>query len=184
MALNRAVEINHGRGLPGTPLLGHRLSAAAKASCIASSARSKSPSKRISVARIRPESTRYRESSNSRICSGDRSDMTTTLANPVLRSGGRRPGSQRQESLVMMNIRSRRESLPSEAREEVRAAGAKNAESAQLRGRARNRASRGAVPPKGQSATAFVATVMVEAAGVEPASGSAAGKATPCSASS
>jgi hypothetical protein len=31
MALNRAVEINHGRGLPGTPLLGHRLSAAAKA---------------------------------------------------------------------------------------------------------------------------------------------------------
>ena len=34
MALNRAVEINHGRGLPGTPLVGHRLSAAAKASCI------------------------------------------------------------------------------------------------------------------------------------------------------
>jgi hypothetical protein len=34
MALNRAVEINHGRGLSGTPLLGHRLSAAAKASCI------------------------------------------------------------------------------------------------------------------------------------------------------
>src|SRR5947207_6419201 len=41
MALNRAVEINHGRGLLGTPLCGHRLSAAAKASCIASSARSK-----------------------------------------------------------------------------------------------------------------------------------------------
>ena len=54
MALNRAVEINHGRGLPGTPLAGHALSAAAKASCIASSARSKSPSKRIRVARIRP----------------------------------------------------------------------------------------------------------------------------------
>ena len=32
MALNRAVEINHGRGLPGTPLLGQSLSAAATAS--------------------------------------------------------------------------------------------------------------------------------------------------------
>src|SRR5882724_2257961 len=84
MALNRAVEINHGRGLPGTPLRGHRLSAAAKASCIASSARSKSPSKRIRVARIRPESTRERESSNSRICSVERSDMTTTVANQQL----------------------------------------------------------------------------------------------------
>ncbi|MDT4966882.1 MAG: hypothetical protein QOJ64_1619 [Acidobacteriota bacterium] len=31
MALNRAVNISHGRGLPGTPLRGHRLSAAAKA---------------------------------------------------------------------------------------------------------------------------------------------------------
>src|SRR6202034_1150387 len=30
MVLNRAVEINHGRGLPGTPLLGHRLSADCK----------------------------------------------------------------------------------------------------------------------------------------------------------
>jgi hypothetical protein len=57
-ALNRAVKISHGRGLPGTPLVGHALSAAAKASCIASSARSKSPSKRIRVAKIRPESTR------------------------------------------------------------------------------------------------------------------------------
>src|SRR5450755_1262132 len=90
MALNRAVEINHGRGLSGTPLLGHRLSAAAKASCIASSARSKSPSKRISVARIRPESTRYRESSNSRICSVERADMTTTLANQVPRTNWRK----------------------------------------------------------------------------------------------
>src|SRR5579864_7234465 len=89
MALNRAVEINHGRGLSGTPLVGHTLSAAAKASCIASSARSKSPSKRIRVARIRRESTRYRESSNSRIwsriCSGERSDMTTTLTNQLSR---------------------------------------------------------------------------------------------------
>src|ERR1700761_8958559 len=80
MALNRAVEINHGRGLSGTPLLGQSFSADAKASCIASSARSKSLSRRIRVARIRRESTRYRESSNSRICSGERSDMTATLA--------------------------------------------------------------------------------------------------------
>src|SRR5271154_4842192 len=85
MALNRAVEINHGRGLSGTPLLGHRLSAVAKASCIASSARSKSPSKRIRVARIRRESTRYRESSNSRIGSVEPSGMTTTLANQLQR---------------------------------------------------------------------------------------------------
>ena len=95
MALNRAVEINHGRGLPGTPLLGHTLSAAAKASCIASSARSKSPSKRIRVARIRPESTRYSESSNSRICSVEGSDITTTLANQVSRINLANGGSAR-----------------------------------------------------------------------------------------
>jgi hypothetical protein len=56
--LKRAVEINQGRGLSGTPLAGQALKAAANASCIASSARSKSPSRRMSVARMRPDSAR------------------------------------------------------------------------------------------------------------------------------
>ena len=109
MALNRAVEINQGRGLPGTPLLGHTLSAVAKASCIASSARSKSPSKRIRVARIRRESTRYRESSNSRICSVERSDMTTTLANQLprinLANGGSMQSAQVADSEIRTTVR-------------------------------------------------------------------------------
>src|SRR5215813_6739159 len=83
MVLKRAVDINHGRGLSGTPFSGHRLSAAVKASCIASSARSKSPSKRISVARMRPESTRYRESSNSRIATVERSDTDDDVSKPA-----------------------------------------------------------------------------------------------------
>ena len=56
MALKRPVETSHARGLPGTPSCGQRSSAAAKASCSASSARSKSPSRRMSVARIRRDS--------------------------------------------------------------------------------------------------------------------------------
>jgi hypothetical protein len=46
------------RGFAGMPSAGQRCSAMAKASCIASSARSKSPSNRMSVARIRPPSFR------------------------------------------------------------------------------------------------------------------------------
>ena len=48
-----------GEELAGTPCAGHCCNAALKASCIASSARSKPPSKRTSVARIRPASARY-----------------------------------------------------------------------------------------------------------------------------
>src|ERR1700675_1060701 len=96
------LEITQGGGLPGPPLLGHRLSAAAKASCIASSARSKSPSKRIRAARIRPESTRYKESSNSRICSVERSDMTTTLANQLPRINLANGGSMQSAQVVTL----------------------------------------------------------------------------------
>ena len=38
IALKRAVEISHGRGLSGMPVFGHVSNAAAKASCIDSSA--------------------------------------------------------------------------------------------------------------------------------------------------
>ena len=50
----RAVVISHARGLAGTPSRGQRAAAIAKASCAASSARSKSPRKPISAARTRP----------------------------------------------------------------------------------------------------------------------------------
>jgi len=46
------------RGLPGTPSRDHCSSAAANASCTASSARSKSPRRRDSVAKTRRDSVR------------------------------------------------------------------------------------------------------------------------------
>ena len=53
-----AVETSHARGFEGVPSRGHCTSAAEKASCNASSARSKSPRRRMRVARIRPDSSR------------------------------------------------------------------------------------------------------------------------------
>jgi hypothetical protein len=47
----RAVLISHAPGFDGTPSRGHRSAAIAKASCVASSATSKSPRKPISAAR-------------------------------------------------------------------------------------------------------------------------------------
>src|ERR1700730_2932351 len=58
MALWRAVPISQATGLSGMPAAGHCSSATSNASCSASSATSKSPSTRISVARIRPCSVR------------------------------------------------------------------------------------------------------------------------------
>src|SRR6267142_4950092 len=58
MALCRAVLISQARGFAGVPSEGHLCSATAYASCNISSARSKSPSRPINVARIRPDSSR------------------------------------------------------------------------------------------------------------------------------
>jgi hypothetical protein len=58
MALCRAVRISQARGTGGTPVAGHWSTAAAKASWVASSARSKSRTSRIRVATIRPQSER------------------------------------------------------------------------------------------------------------------------------
>src|SRR5579871_3066645 len=58
IALLRATLTSHARGLDGNSAAGQRSSAAAKASCKASSARSKSPTRRISVASARPASSR------------------------------------------------------------------------------------------------------------------------------
>ena len=58
IALLRPTLTSHARGLDGTPASGQRCSATATASCIASSARSKSPTRRISVASTRPASSR------------------------------------------------------------------------------------------------------------------------------
>src|SRR2546425_10102858 len=49
----------HAAGESGIPLARHWSTAAAKASCAASSAISKSPNERIRVATIRPQSARY-----------------------------------------------------------------------------------------------------------------------------
>src|SRR5580692_10848144 len=50
--------MSQARGFAGIPRSGHCSSAAAKASCRASSAKSKSPRRRISVAKTRPASRR------------------------------------------------------------------------------------------------------------------------------
>src|SRR5947207_3254405 len=59
MALWRAVWITQARGNSGMPAVRHWSTAAANASCAASSATSKSPTIRIRVATIRPQSDRY-----------------------------------------------------------------------------------------------------------------------------
>src|SRR6266508_5191660 len=58
IALARAAVVSQAAGFSGTPLSGQRSSACTKASCSASSARSKSPQARISDAMIRPYSRR------------------------------------------------------------------------------------------------------------------------------
>src|SRR5687767_311490 len=62
MALCRAVETSQARGFRGTPLAGQSRSATANDSWSASSARSKSPRRRIRVASARGRSSRYRAS--------------------------------------------------------------------------------------------------------------------------
>src|SRR6266436_7115050 len=57
MARRRAVVINHAPGLSGMPCSGHFSSAATRLSWTTSSARSKSPSTRISAAVSRPASS-------------------------------------------------------------------------------------------------------------------------------
>lgn len=56
IALKRPLDTSHARGLAGRPSRGHCSNATRNASCSASSARSKSPSKRIRVARMRRDS--------------------------------------------------------------------------------------------------------------------------------
>src|SRR5450432_3053337 len=58
IALLRPTLTSHARGLDGGSAASQRSSATAKASCNASSARSKSPTRRISVASARPASSR------------------------------------------------------------------------------------------------------------------------------
>src|SRR3984957_2904281 len=54
MSLRRAVAVIHAAGLAGTPSACQFMTAAAKASCIASSARSKERQTRMSPAMLRP----------------------------------------------------------------------------------------------------------------------------------
>src|SRR5438046_614943 len=58
MALCRAAWMIHARGNSGIPEDRHWSTAAVKASCATSSARSKSPKSRISAATMRPQSER------------------------------------------------------------------------------------------------------------------------------
>src|SRR5262245_6252508 len=83
MALCRPAETSHARGLAGVPSRGHCSTAAAKASCSASSARSKPPSRRMSVASTRRDSDRYTAATTSRASSIEGSLMR----------GSSRPGS-------------------------------------------------------------------------------------------
>src|SRR5258708_33021524 len=67
MALCRAVLINHARGFAGVPSEGQFCNATAYASCNISSARSKSPRRRMSVERMRPDSSRWSFSRSMRV---------------------------------------------------------------------------------------------------------------------
>src|SRR5690349_24133120 len=62
IALKRPAETSQARGLSGTPSVGHCSTAARNASASASSARSKSPSRRTRVAKMRRDSLRYSSS--------------------------------------------------------------------------------------------------------------------------
>src|SRR5690349_5624648 len=61
-SLRCATEVIHAPGFSGTPFAGQLATAVAKASCIASSARSNDPEMRIKVARMRPDSWRKTDS--------------------------------------------------------------------------------------------------------------------------
>ena len=81
----RAVIVSHAPGLGGVPSRGQRSAATAKASCAASSARSKSPRKPTRLARTRPHSSR-------KICSS-RAYLSTsgrTSTAPPIRAAGMR----------------------------------------------------------------------------------------------
>src|SRR3989454_1165846 len=79
MALKRPVDTSHARGLTGTPFRDHCWTATAKASCSASSAASKSPSKRINVARTWRDSERYTASTRSLTRSESRQVLATLI---------------------------------------------------------------------------------------------------------
>ncbi len=72
----RPTDTSHARGWASTPSRGHCSIAVRKASCSASSARSKSPSSRIRVAKMRRDSPRYMLSTLSRIRSAVSSSAT------------------------------------------------------------------------------------------------------------
>src|SRR5436190_1505842 len=80
IALKRPAETSHGTGLAGTPSRGHCSTAALNASCIASSARSKSPSRRISVASTLRESRRNRVATVAAMSAGAAWASTDTAA--------------------------------------------------------------------------------------------------------
>ena len=105
MALKRAVEINQGRGLSGMPVRGQDSRAAANASCMASSARSRSASSRTSVARIRPDSDRQRVSMVVLSCSGTSCGIPAKLANGMGRHNCARP-SPAHNSVARKKLRS------------------------------------------------------------------------------
>src|SRR2546428_11593901 len=75
MALKRPVEMSQARALAGMPSRGHCSTAAAKASCSASSASSKPPSRRMSVASTQRDSARYTASITRVVQLLDRPDL-------------------------------------------------------------------------------------------------------------
>src|SRR6185437_13827700 len=79
IARKRPALTSHVRGFAGTPSIGHRSIAATNASCTASSAPSKSPSSRTSVARTRRESDRSVLSTASRA----RAEASVIAAQPL-----------------------------------------------------------------------------------------------------
>jgi len=83
MALNRAVEINHGRGLPGIPLFGHRLSAVAKASCIRLLGKIKITEQADQSCQDSSRIHAIKRVEQFGICSMERSDMNADLSKPA-----------------------------------------------------------------------------------------------------
>ena len=86
----RAVVVIHAPGLAGMPRSGHVSSATMNASWTASSARSKSPSTRMSVATARPCSSRNRRSTTSRVAGSGRRVVARSARRPRP-SGPHRP---------------------------------------------------------------------------------------------
>ena len=86
----RAVVVIQAPGLSGTPRTGHVSSAVTNASWTASSARSKSPRTRISVATARPDSSRNRRSTTSWAAAVGRRGPGRSVGGRPLRPGRRR----------------------------------------------------------------------------------------------